>query len=346
MITIGDINEACQVVIIIGRMAYRTGNVLIQTALFSARTMSTIAHAKWRGKTSYKNLLRKKGEENGLLFLNIGLEPDSKKNRRKINAIKKELKEHGIMYAVMPDLCGGDGNTQIAISAIDAKKMEAMLYSHMHGKNKDIYIAEISEFDYTMTGRRLNGQPTQNMQDLQKNAMQNGFPHMPDYSKQPVAPSNQKAPVNSPTPSIQDKMTFQVIRQHDLLQSIGVDGFSWLKSGPLLSQEMNGQLYHLITMPDGVSGIIISDKEYREPILAKASGYENFGALICADKNYPLVDYKTGRIYNASGRQMIAQSRKMPIQDYEKKLEAMLQNQTQRKVLQESITKAARGRQI
>ena len=197
-----------------------------------------------------------------------------------------------------------------------------------------------------LTGRRLNGQPTQNMQDLQKNAMQNGFPHMPDYSKQPVAPSNQKAPVNSPTPSIQDKMTFQVIRQHDLLQSIGVDGFSWLKSGPLLSQEMNGQLYHLITMPDGVSGIIISDKEYREPILAKASGYENYGALICADRNYPLVDYKTGRIYNASGRQMIAQSRKMPIQDYEKKLEAMLQNQTQKKVLQESIAKAARGRQI
>ncbi len=346
MIDIGDIGEACQVIMIIGRFAYRTGNILVQTAVASAQTMNTIAHAKWRGKTSYKNLLRTKGEENGLLFLNVGLEPDCRENRKKFNAIKKELKEHGIMYAVMPDLCGGDGNTQIAISAIDAKKLEAMLHSHIHGKNKDVYIAEISEFDYTMTGRRANGSPTQNMRDLQMSAMQNGFPFMPGNLQQPMDPARQRAPVNPNVSSLPEKLTFQIIRQHDLLQTIGNDGFSWLKAGPLLSQEINGQLFHLITMPDGQSGIIISDREYREPVLAKASGNQQFGAFICADKNYPLVDYKTGMVYDAPGKIMITQSRKTPVADYQKKLEAMLQNQNQKKVLADSILKAARGRKI
>ena len=199
---------------------------MVRTAVVSAQTMNVIYSAKWRGKTSFKRLLNMKGEQNGLLFLNVGLEPDSPENRRKFKAVENELKKHGIMYAVMPDLCGGDGNTQICISAVDAKKMEAMLHSHMNGSNRDVYLAEISEYDYTMTGQKSDGTPTEQMQELLDSAVQ----AKQNTGKQ-ITPES--------VIQISEKNAEQIITMHDLTHQMGPDSYTWLKTQPLLSKKID-----------------------------------------------------------------------------------------------------------
>lgn len=318
----------------IGKAVYHLNNVLVRTAVRSAQMMHVIYSAKWKGKTSFKRLLNMKGEQNGLLFLNVGLEPDSSENRKKFRAIQNELKKHGIMYAVMPDLCGGDNNTQICVSAVDAKKVEAMLHSHMHGKYRDVYIAEISEYDYTMTGRKIDGSLTAQMQELIDSA---------DLKRQiDSGKTNKESVVHIP-----DKNAAQIITAHDLTHQMGSDSYTWLKTRPLVSKEIDGKLYHLITMPDGKSGIIVPDREYRQPggNYGLATG-DTYGALVCEHKEYYSVNYKSGKVSRISGEKAVKAARKTPVEEYASRVERLLLNQKQKMKLGETMERTAKSRII
>lgn len=318
----------------IGRVVYQLKNVMVSTAILSAQTMHVIYSAKWRGKTSFKRLLNLKGEQNGLLFLNVGLEPDSPDNRKKFRAIEKELKKHGIMYTVMPDLCGGDGNTQICISAVDAKKMEAMLLSHMNGANRDVYIAEISEYDYTMTGRRSDGTPTEQMQELLDRAAQTEQNPSEHVSLENVV-------------KVPEKNAEQIITMHDLTHQMGPDSYTWLKTKPLLSKDIDGKTYHLMTMPDGKSGIIVPDTDFRAPGASfdPAAG-TMYGALVCGHKEYYSVNYQSGTVFRISGEKAVKAARKAPAEEYASRVDELLQNQKQKMKLGEKLEQAARTRRI
>lgn len=313
---------------IIGKAIYQLKDVMVYTAVLSAQSMNVIYSAKWKGKTSFKRLLNMKGEQNGLLFLNVGLEPDSSVNRKKFRAIENELKKHGIMYAIMPDLCGGDGNTQICVSAVDAKKVEAMLHSHMHGKNKDVYMAEISEYDYTMTGKEGDGSPTEKMQELIDSAKQkNQTDHHPVNSEKVI--------------KIPEKNASQIITDHDLTYQMGQESYTWLKTRPLMSKKINGDLYHLITLPDGKSGIIIPDRDYRQP-----GAGSMYGALVCEHKEYYSVNYRSGKVSRITGEKAVKIARKLPVDEYVSKVEQLLQNQKQKMKLEERMEKIARKKLI
>lgn len=309
---------------IIGKAIYQLKDVMVYTAVLSAQSMNVIYSAKWKGKTSFKRLLNMKGEQNGLLFLNVGLEPDSSVNRKKFRAIENELKKHGIMYAIMPDLCGGDGNTQICVSTVDAKKVEAMLHSHMHGKNKDVYMAEISEYDYTMTGKEGDGSPTKKMQELIDSAKQK---KQTDHNL-----ANPEKVIKIP-----EKNASQIITEHDLTYQMGPESYTWLKTGPLMSKKINGDLYHLITLPDGKSGIIIPDRDYRQP-----GAGSMYGALVCEHKEYYSVNYRSGKVSRITGEKAVKAARKSPVEEYASKVEQLLKNQKQKMKLEERMEKIAR----
>ena len=82
------------------------------------------------------------------------------------------MKLHGILFARMPDLCGGDGRTQYAISSSDAVKMKAMLLDHSSGEYSHIRVGPISEADYMMTGKKADGTDTREMEELKRSAQE------------------------------------------------------------------------------------------------------------------------------------------------------------------------------
>lgn len=356
----GDIDEACQVIILIGKMMYQAKGVLTKTALTSSQVMSTIYMSKWKGQTSYKRLLKVKGEENGLLFVNIGLENNSFRNASKIRGIEKELERHGIMYARLPDLCGGDGNTQICISARDAKKLEAMLRTHMHGKYKDVPVAEISQFDYTQTGRRADGRPTPELDALKKDAAsrrksvnkkdQRSEPKRKRFARGiPLFGSLFRR--NRPAKDVQcnrkppypDKIGRQIMMEHDMLQNVGKGGYTWLHTLPLVSKVIDGREFHVMTLPDGQNGIIIPDSWFREPQYAvNREGHFNmrYGALVAENREYYTVNYKDGMIGKMPGKQVVEAARKTPVAEYAKRLEQVLKNEKKQMQIGKAIETA------
>lgn len=121
--------------------------------------------AKWEGKVSLNRLRQTKGDD--FVFINV-----SSEKREELAAVEKEMKAHGIMFARMPDLCGGDARTQYAIASPDAVKMRAMLLDHTAGPNRHIRVGPISEADYMMTGKRADGTNTKEMDALNKSAQE------------------------------------------------------------------------------------------------------------------------------------------------------------------------------
>ena len=160
-----EVGDAVQVVMLCGRGAMLVGNISLKLAMQIVKLMNTIYLAKWEGKVSLNRLRQTKGDD--FVFINV-----SSEKREELAAVEKEMKAHGIMFARMPDLCGGDARTQYAIASSDAVKMRAMLLDHTAGPNRHIRVGPISEADYMMTGKRADGTDTKEMNALNKSAQE------------------------------------------------------------------------------------------------------------------------------------------------------------------------------
>ena len=160
-----EVGDAVQVVMLFCRGAMLVGNISLKLAMQIVKLMNTIYLAKWEGKVSLNRLRQTKGDD--FVFINV-----SSEKREDLAAVEREMKAHGIMFARMPDLCGGDARTQYAIASSDAVKMKAMLLDHTAGPNRHIRVGPISEADYMMTGKRADGTDTKEMNALNKSAQE------------------------------------------------------------------------------------------------------------------------------------------------------------------------------
>ena len=160
-----EVGDAVQVVMLCGRGAMLIGNISLKLAMQFVKLLNTIYLAKWEGSVSLNRLRQIKGDD--FVFINV-----SSEQKEDLAAIEKEMKSHGILYARMPDLCGGDARTQYAIASSDAVKMKAMLLDHTVGPNSHIRVGPISEADYMMTGKKADGTDTKEMEALKKSAQE------------------------------------------------------------------------------------------------------------------------------------------------------------------------------
>ena len=92
---------------------------------------NTLYLGKWKGATSFKRFRDIKGED--YEFINICSEdPET------LALIEKEMEAHNLLFAKLPDLCGGDGNTQYVVARSDMHIFAAFLMDHNHGELQNI----------------------------------------------------------------------------------------------------------------------------------------------------------------------------------------------------------------
>ena len=154
-----EVADATQILVVVGRAIYKLGEIDLKLAMQIIKLINTAYLAKWKGKAGLGRLRQIKGDD--LMYLNVGSE-----DKTDLKRIQREMKDHGILFAKMPDLCGGDGRTQYAVAVSDAPKVRALLIDHPQGKNRDISIGMLSEKEYFSTAFDKDGKPTPEMWDL------------------------------------------------------------------------------------------------------------------------------------------------------------------------------------
>lgn len=158
-----EVSDAIQIIMISGQVFGVVTKLTYRAALLEMKLLNTLYLSKWKGKTSLTRLRKIKGDN--LIYLNFSTE-----NEEKLKGIEKELKAHQILFARLPDLCGGDGRTQYAVAASDIGKVKAFLLDHKDGPCREIAAGLISAMDYAETGRDENGKETEELKDLEKSA--------------------------------------------------------------------------------------------------------------------------------------------------------------------------------
>lgn len=155
-----EVGEAVQVLMITEQTAVLLGNMAIKTAMLIAKVMNTIYLSKWQGATTLNRFRNIKGDN--FAFVNAATEDNAV-----LQQIEKELTDHGILFARLPDLCGGDGRTQYVISPSDLEKFKAFLLDHNSGAQRGIKVGLIGPEDYVQTAVREEGALTPEYSDLE-----------------------------------------------------------------------------------------------------------------------------------------------------------------------------------
>ncbi len=161
-----EVQDACQVIMVAGQGIYMIGGITVEAAYEIMKLMNTIYLSKWEGVTTLNRFRAIKGDD--FMFINVSTEDQSILQR-----IEEEMEAHGILTARLPDLCGGDGRTQYAVSPSDASKYKAFLIDHANGKYRDIKVGEISPEDYVETRRNSRGEDTPEYRELRRSASEN-----------------------------------------------------------------------------------------------------------------------------------------------------------------------------
>ena len=158
-----EVSDATQIVLLTARGGYLLGRISIAMAIRTLKLLNTLYHAKWKGKTSFNRLRQTKGED--MLFVNVSTEKESL-----LKLIEEELTAHQIMFARLPDLCGGDGRTQYAVSQTDAERFKAFLLDHGTGPNRTVLVGPVRPEDYLATGEDTMKNSTPEMRNLERDA--------------------------------------------------------------------------------------------------------------------------------------------------------------------------------
>ena len=158
-----EVSDATQIVLLTARGGYLLGRISLSMAVRTLKLLDTLYHAKWKGKTSFNRLRQTKGED--MIFVNISTEKESL-----LKLIETEMTAHQIMFARLPDLCGGDGRTQYAVSQADTERFKAFLLDHGTGPNRSVLVGPVRPEDYLATGEDTMKNPTPQMIRLEKDA--------------------------------------------------------------------------------------------------------------------------------------------------------------------------------
>jgi hypothetical protein len=345
-----------------GKAAALVGNMTVHAFLLSKKIMTAIYLAKWQGKVRFNRLLHIKGEQNGLTFINIGLEPDSRENREVFDGILKELKDHHILYAVMPDLCAGDGATQIAISNIDVSKFNSFAIDHKMGKYGHIQVAEISEYDYTLTGTKADGSLTFEAESLVNQAKKKieqevrkartyiqrvlrqiwhkirQILHLENPFEAPVFYRYEASlsPLRRKTgkPLLCWKPLLLAAKVHDMSTLLGIDGYMWIRKPAIVTDTINNELYHLVPMENGTEAVIVSDLYYKAPVLPE--DFEDLsipcGFLISKGQTYLVVNLETNEVKEETGASIMEREKTAKAPDVSETTELVSQNRKNDKI--------------
>ena len=272
-----EVSDAVQVIMVCGRGSMLLGNITTKAALQVIKVLNTIYLSKWKGSVSLNRLRQIKGED--LVFINV-----SSERRDDLLAVEKEMKAHGILFARMPDLCGGDSRTQYAIASQDAMKMSAMLLDHNEGPYRHIRVGPISESDYVMTGKRADGRDTKEMQEIiqgVKEKKPSGQSHVDKTA--PKRPAEQRLRVSPSSDQLPTALKDIRIRFRDKQIEGGEDAAYWLKDKPILETDQYAQFM----MPDHKHSIFILQEDI-VPGRDEKSGYRM--AAIFRDQMYSMLN--------------------------------------------------------
>ena len=195
-----EVGDACQVVMVSGRMIVGAGTLSLKMAMLLMKILNTIYLGKWKGSTSFKRFRAIKGDD--YEFINICSE-----NPETLAKIEREMEAHSLMFARLPDLCGGDGNTQYVIARSDMQAFAAFLMDHNHGELKNIKCGPITESDYARTAvHPESGEYTEEFKDLNRSAKE-------EYRIQ-IAGEIEMAPTEQPL--LTDRLFFRRIREKEV----------------------------------------------------------------------------------------------------------------------------------
>lgn len=158
-----EVTDAVQIVMLTGRSAYMLGYLSIRTAMLIVKVLNTAYLAKWKGATSLNRFRQIKGDD--MLFINVSTEDENK-----LRYIEKELENHGILFARLPDMKYLDGRTQYVIAQSDLAKFRVCLMDHYDGLTKEVKMGPVKPEDYVQTAFENDGTPTREYQDLERSA--------------------------------------------------------------------------------------------------------------------------------------------------------------------------------
>lgn len=280
-----ELSDATQLLIVTGRGAYLLGNITVKSAILVLKVLNTIYLAKWKGKVSLNRFRRICGGD--FTFVNL-----SSEDAKILRGIEQEMKAHGILFARLPDLCGGDGRTQYVIPPADIAKMKAFLLDHSKGAYAAVKAGLISPADYAHTGVIEDGQPTQELAQLTQSALSAN-------RKQKNKEGN--SDMLTPDQVLQVPEVWDAVKKHDAKINFGRH-VSWIKGEPLKEHENWG----LYSMPDNRQAVMIPKADIiparKHPITGKRS-LPQFAVYDA--KDYMTIDLQSGEKSLEKGRDVV-----------------------------------------
>lgn len=259
------------------QILYLTGQISYTAATMAYKILNTVYLAKWRGKTSFSRFRQIKGEES--VFLNAATE-----NKAALKKIEQEMKAHGILFAKLPDLCGGDGKTQYVLAPSDLPKFKSFLLDHQEGPCRQIKVGPIRPSDYIRTGVDSLGNPTPDL------CTQSSFPEQKGKHTQQKNP-NQDLPTDTPTP-----LPHAQKNPDDLFSTCGPHHY--IQEAPI-EESTRWRMYQL----DPLHAVLIP-RLPAERITQKNASIQDRDA-ICENERYMVVNLQTKKYRMESGLQVL-----------------------------------------
>ncbi len=276
-----EVSDATQIVVAFGRGAYLLGGITLKAAVQLFKLYNTIRLSKWKGKARLGKLRAIKGED--MMYLNAGTE-----DKAALKLIEKEMKQHGILFARMPDLCGGDGRTQYAVSVSDAPKVRALLIDHAMGPYKDTYLGMLSEKDYLSTAFNRNGELTPEVRNMMQDREEVKTPE-PEIKPEP----------GFETPDLQSRElhnTFEDVRTR--MRDLDCQGlqkqYQWLPGRPV-DVRKNFAVYQI----DKDRSVFIPTSDAVLP--GKGRNEKSLGAALFHDRSYTVTNLQTATFQSLAG---------------------------------------------
>ena len=254
-----EVSDATQIIMMTARGGYLLGKISIAMASRTLKLLDTLYHAKWKGKTSFNRLRQTKGED--LLFINISTEDEEK-----LRLVERELDAHQIMFARLPDLCGGDGRTQYAISQSDMEHFRAFLLDHGDGRYRDILVGPVRPEDYLSTGEDDLRNKTSQMKDLEEDARKEaGVSNKEEKVIRVFSEGTEKrVPLEQFAKEVSSSYSMCI---HEKEATYGEKGIVFRQSP--VKEEENFNLY---MMPDGVRMVVIPKEDVQSVHVNEGTG--------------------------------------------------------------------------
>ncbi len=331
-----EVQDACQVIMVAGQGIYMIGGIAVEAAYEIMKLMNTIYLSKWEGVTNLNRFRAIKGDD--YLFINVSTEDPAV-----LQQIEKEMEAHGILTARLPDLCGGDGRTQYAVSPSDASKYKAFLIDHANGKYRDIKVGEISPEDYAETRKNSKGEDTPEYRELNRSAkeklekqkqlgtkrpagllpLQKNSAHTwtfagtrragRGFSSETAAETEEERTVFQPlTPSVK-----QQLARHD--SQVNQDVFTLhIYEKPFKTHSR----WKMFEMPDGIHAVIVPNDSVWEP----AKGGIPCQAALQKGEYYDVIELETGKSTLLSADQVAEEMKGYGIRRENEQLKNLVNN--------------------